>query len=62
MEPKRTIRSYNIIKMPTLCVNANDEGFARTTRTTLAEELDTLEARKRFEVMLKQLVAIEENK
>lgn len=54
--------STNIQAMPTVCVNMNDEGFARTTRTTIDERYDTIENRKRLESKLKNLINKRENK
>lgn len=59
MVPNRQVRSYNIIKMPTVCVNASDEGFARTTRTTVDSGYDTPEVRERLEAQFMRLVLIE---
>jgi hypothetical protein len=60
--PQQIIKTYNIVKMPTVCVNMNDEGFARTTRTTIDERYDTIENRKRLESKLKNLINKRENK
>lgn len=63
MKPARTIYSYNIVRMPTVCVNAAaDERFVSTSRITLAEGPDTPENRKLFEVQLQNLVAKEVKK
>lgn len=62
MKPARTIYSYNIVRMPTVCVNIRDEGSASTTRTTLAEGSDTPENRKLFEIQLQNLVTKEVKK
>ncbi len=59
MVPNRQVRSYNIIKMPTVCVDVRDAGFAPTTRTTIDSGYDTPEVRDRLEAQFMRLVLIE---